>query len=144
MEKDRQLMREIKELDILLLRKNRKEFQKNFSCDLGLRQTLIIVYLLEHEKNTVYQKDLEQELNVRRSTLTGVLNTMEKNGLIKRIESNKDARLKEVVLTEKTNEKYQVIYAFIDRIERELVQGISLNELHIFFKVIDKMKENLK
>ncbi|MBR5520462.1 MAG: MarR family transcriptional regulator [Oscillospiraceae bacterium] len=49
----------------------------------------------------VYQRDIEAEFKIRRSSVTSVLNTMEKNGYILRMPSDTDARLKEIILTEK-------------------------------------------
>ena len=49
----------------------------------------------------VYQKDIEEEFRIRKSTATGILQLMEKNGFISRESSKKDARLKRIVPTPK-------------------------------------------
>ena len=57
--------------------------------------------LLETMHREVYQKDIEEEFQIRKSTATGILQLMEKNGFISRESSKKDARLKRIVPTPK-------------------------------------------
>ncbi len=45
-------------------------------------QMQIIKYILKHPKENTHQKDLENILSLRRTTVSGVLKTMEKNNLI--------------------------------------------------------------
>ncbi len=68
-------------------------------------------------KKTVYQSELEDVLNLRRATVSGILMTMEKNGIIKRVASKKDARTKEIIL----NEKVEKIF-FMSSIRNENVR----------------------
>ena len=63
-------------------------------------QSRILHYISEFSKKTeVYQKDVEEFFYLRRSTVTQTLQTMEKNGLIKRSSVSRDARLKKLELT---------------------------------------------
>ena len=45
-------------------------------------QSWIVRYLYDHGEEDVFQKDLESQFSVRRSTMTTILQLMEKNGLI--------------------------------------------------------------
>ncbi|MDI3536722.1 MAG: hypothetical protein PWP30_1204, partial [Eubacteriaceae bacterium] len=63
-------------------------------------QGWIIGYISRHQNSQdVFQRDIEKEFNVRRSTVSGILNTMEKKGLIIRQTVDFDARLKKITLT---------------------------------------------
>ena len=107
-------------------------------------QGRIIGYLdLQEGKKDVFQKDLEAEFNIRRSTATEILQLMEKNGLIKREPVAHDARLKKLVLTEEARRNFRKIKGELDRIEDKVTFGLSEEELHTFFAVIDKIKENI-
>ncbi len=139
--KERKVAFEIKLLDNLISRKiieNKKE-----NKTLSHVQASILKYLFENNK-TIYQNDLEVFLNVRRSTISGILKTMEKNNLIKRIDSKSDARKKEIVLTDYSIKKSKEMKKKVTLFETLLVKGISYEELEIFFRVIDKLKENVK
>lgn len=50
--------------------------------------------LLESLHRDLYQKDIEEEFQIRKSTVTGILKLMEKHGYIYRESVEKDARLK--------------------------------------------------
>ena len=140
--KERKVAFEIKLLDNLISRKiieNKKE-----NKTLSHVQASILKYLFENNNKTIYQNDLEVFLNVRRSTISGILKTMEKNNLIKRIDSKSDARKKEIVLTDYSIKKSKEMKKKVTLFETLLVKGISYEELEIFFRVIDKLKENVK
>ena len=49
----------------------------------------------------VYQRDIEQWFNIRRSSVTALLQGMEQDGFITRCAVEKDARLKRLVATDK-------------------------------------------
>ncbi|MGI5825082.1 MAG: MarR family winged helix-turn-helix transcriptional regulator [Bacillota bacterium] len=103
----------------------------------------IIGYLKNHCGQEVFQRDLEAEFEVRRSTMTGILQTMEKNGLILRESVEYDARLKKLVLTDKALRILTEKFNKINEFEAALVQGVSEDELKCFFSTIEKIKSNL-
>ena len=63
---------------------------------------------------------------------------------IKRVDSDVDARKKEIFLTNKSINKYKEMEKKVTQFETLLTNGISYEELNVFFSVIDKLKENLK
>lgn len=107
-------------------------------------QMEIINYILEHMEENIYQRDLENILNLRRATVSGVLQTMEKNNLIKRITDDNDTRAKKIILCEKAKEIFLKSEKRFVELEEAIVEGISNEELEVFLDVIKKMKENMK
>ena len=61
----------------------------------------IIEYLYRHREEQVFQRDIEREFSITRSTVTNILQLMERKGYIERQSVPQDARLKRLVLTEK-------------------------------------------
>ena len=102
----------------------------------------IIMYLMG-ENGPHYQRDIEKHFNIRRSTATGILRNMERDGLIERTPDDKDARLKTITLTEKGRLSMERFSSRIDELEAKLTRDISQDELERFLAVILKMKENL-
>ena len=102
-----------------------------------------IGYLYHNRDRDIFQKDFEQEFNIRRSTASTILTLMEKNGLINRESVDYDARLKKITLTDKAIEIQTFVEASFDRMENMLGQGVSDSELEIFFSVLDKICKNL-
>lgn len=101
-----------------------------------------IGYLYHNRDRDIFQKDFEQEFNIRRSTASTVLSLMEKNGLINRESVDYDARLKKITLTDKALEIQALVETSFERLENKLGQDISDSELEIFFSVIDKINRN--
>lgn len=92
----------------------------------------------------VYQRDVEKRFNMRRSTVTKMLQLMEKNGLVTRESVESDARLKKIVLTDKALQASKIMRKKIDESEELMKRGIDEEELKIFCRVADKIAENLK
>lgn len=103
----------------------------------------VVRYIAKHKGEDIFQRDLEEEFEIRRSTATGIINLMEKNGLVVREKVDYDARLKKLVLTDKALEINDIIDEDIIRIESLITRDISKEELAVFHKVIMKIKTNL-
>ena len=75
----------------------------NLTCSNGW----IIGHLCESEQlgREVYQRDLEDEFGITRSTASKVLILLEKKGLIARESVSHDARLKKITLTERSRDR---------------------------------------
>ena len=106
-------------------------------------QSWVVRYLYDHREEDVFQKDLESQFSVRRSTMTTILQLMEKNGLIKKEPVSRDARLKKLILTPAAVEMQDRIRSGIDTLEAKMREGISDKDLDTFFSVAEKIKENL-
>ena len=65
----------------------------------GSQQHIMKFILLRTLHTDVYQKDIEEEFRIRKSTVTGILKLLEKNGFIRRESVPQDARLKRIVPT---------------------------------------------
>lgn len=134
---------QIKTLENMILR-NLTSDNEELSLILTPTQMLIIEYILKHENEDIYQKDLENILNLRRATVSGVLQTMEKNGLLERISHLEDARLKRIILKESAKSIFLKSKHKMEKLEKIVVKDISSEELKTFLKVINMMKKNLK
>ena len=64
----------------------------------------IIAFLACNKGKDVFQKDVEREFDVTRSTASKVIDLMEQKGLVTREKVPCDARLKKLVLTQKAQE----------------------------------------
>ena len=105
-------------------------------------QGWIIGYLYRHSEEDVFQKDVEAEFQIARSTASGILQAMEKKGLITRESIPRDARLKRLVLTEKGMEFQMEIMDNFDRIQKVLRSDIPLEKMECFMEVLDMIREN--
>jgi len=107
-------------------------------------QMQIMDYLLKHKNEEIYQKDLEKILGLRRATVSGVLKTMEKNHLIKRIITTEDARSKKIMINENAKIVFEKIYKNLLKLEKIMMDGIEEKELEMFLVTLEKMTKNLE
>ena len=114
-------------------------------CSITGMQGMIMHYLFSQPEGTeVFQRDLERQFNTGRSTVTGMLQLMEQNGLIQREGVPQDARLKKLVLTPKACRLQQEIHNTIVAVEEKLRRDITPEELEITQRVLKKIRENLR
>ena len=102
-----------------------------------------IGFFYHNRDRDIFQRDFEKECNVRPSSATSMLKLMEKNGLIKRVGVDYDARLKKIVLTEKAIKIQETLDEKFAVLEKRLSEGISEEELETFFTVLSKIRKNI-
>lgn len=118
---------------------------KAIDDNLTVSQAYVIDFISNiHKDKDVFQKDLEKALDLKRSSISLMLNNMEKNGLIKRISVSEDARLKKIVLTEKSIKLNKNISCTINSVEDKLSENITQEEIEIFQRVLNKIRNNLE
>lgn len=141
--KDIKLLYQIKSLEKIILRNISPNIEKDFYCPTPT-QMQIMEYIIEHKNEDVYQKDLEKILKLRRATVSGVLQTMEKNNLIDRVTSLNDTRTKKIILNKRAKDIFLKHEEKIKEIEKIVIKDISNEDLDVFSRVIDMMKNNLE
>lgn len=107
-------------------------------------QSWIISYLYHRQEQEVFQRDIQELLSVRRSTVTGILQLMEKNGLIVRTSVDEDARLKKITLTPKAVEMHEQVQRGISSVENKISAGLTAEEKAIFMRLCEKIRANLE
>jgi DNA-binding MarR family transcriptional regulator len=103
-----------------------------------------IGFFYHNRDRDIFQKDFEQEFNIRRSTASNILALIEKNGLIVRESVPYDARLKKITLTQKAIEVQNVVESAFEKLEDTIQDGISPEDLEVFYRVLDKINSNLE
>lgn len=107
-------------------------------------QSMIIQYInKKSKKGDVYAKDIEEEFEMRKATVTGTIQLMETNGLIERKAKEEDCRLKQIVLTQKALEIEKKIEKQINIMERNIVCDMEKEEQEQFLKLLKKASYNL-
>lgn len=140
--------RHLAEINNLLHRqliKNSREFVGNShaGADISGAGSCIIAYLYDHNSEDIFQRDLENEFQVRRSSMSKVLSLLELKGFIQRVAVQSDRRLKKIVLTDKAKLVADKLKHSRLALEKKLTQNISQSELMQFRATLEKMKQNL-
>ena len=107
-------------------------------------QVWILNFLFRNEGKDMFQRDVEREFHIRRSTATEILTAMERNDLIRRERTDYDARLKKIVLTGYAAEIRKQLQTQMRRLEAALTDGFSDDEIRQFCAFVDRFKANLE
>lgn len=124
----------------------KRDFEQS-AAEHGLTRTqaVIIKYLVaETKKRDVFQKDIEKEFRIRKSSVTSVLQLLEKNEYITRECVKEDARLKKLILTDKAREVNGIIGDGLEKREEKIYMALSANEIEMFFQTMEKISSVLE
>lgn len=100
-------------------------------------------FLKDHEEEVLYQRDIETEFQVSRATASNMLAVMERKGLIERRPVEHDARLKQLILTERARTLMEQAQEDIRQMEETLLAGLSKEEVEGLKTTLDKLLVNL-
>lgn len=102
-------------------------------------QFTVILYLTKNKERDIFQRDIEEEFGIRRSSVSATLSNLEEKGYIKRSSVSQDARLKKITVTVRGEKIVEESKKIINDFEKELIFQITEEELDIFYRVLDKL-----
>lgn len=109
----------------------------------SVQQQILKFILMETKDHPVFQRDIEEAFQIRRSTATGIIKLIEQKGYITRASVKQDARLKQLVPTAKAEALRPRIVEHIRKCEAALADGIPKDKLDICQEVLHLMIDNL-
>lgn len=104
------------------------------------------ILFISKSQGDIYQKDLLNHFEIRKSSITSILQLMERDGLIVRESNNSDYRFKKIILTDKALSLSNVIRSIIYDFENQVLSTFSADEkklLLMFLSKTDLAIENL-
>ena len=109
-------------------------------------QSFILSYIYDcvEEGQEVFQRDVEKEFYISRSTASGILSLMEKNGLILRCSVPQDARLKKLIPTEKAAQIINSIRNDLDDMDSKVLGALTSDEQDQMKVLIDKLWQGVE
>lgn len=115
----------------------------NNHANLTGMQYAILGFLHERgEEVDTFQRDVEAEFNIRRSTATGMLQLLEKQGYIRRVSVPEDARLKKIVQTAQAKALEEQARKSVLTLNKKLTRGLTEEEVAQFFTTLAKIQKN--
>ncbi len=102
-------------------------------------QYKILKFLLISPENSVRQVDVERYFSMTNPTVTGLVKTLEKKGLIERKINPDDSRSKILCPTQKTIAMKDLLYKLGDSLERKLTDVLTHDEREILIRLLKKL-----
>ena len=128
----------------ILIKKAALEFDKLSNAVLGeygltVSQYKVIKYLYEESERGVRIVDLERYYSISHPTAIGIVQNLEKKGLVGYVENPTDARSRFIVPTEKAVAAREELEAIGPNLESELTQRLSERERLQLVDLLRKM-----
>ncbi len=136
--------KEIKKLANVVMRGiESRPVYKEVSKTLSGTNGWIIGYIASNMDKDVFQKDLEREFSITRSTASKVVDLLVEKGFVERRSVDYDKRLKKLVLTQKSIDIHNVIKEDKAEMCKIITKGFSNEELKQFVNYMERIKDNL-
>ena len=126
----------------LLKRRRVQDFLRRIGLTPGQGQARILMYLADHTE--VSQRELSDECLLDVTTMSRVLDRMEKMGLLVRERDPRCRRAYRVSLTRAGKEKAAEVKEGFRELEEVMCRGISEEELRVLTHGLKKVGENLE
>lgn len=105
------------------------------------RSQCVALYYIDLDGST-NQKQLAKKMNIRESTMTGLLDRMERDKLIERKPDKEDMRRKTISLSDRGYDKLSEISQVTEEFVNEATSKVSDKDIEIYQKVLDQMLES--
>lgn len=117
--------------------------EAEFLAEHGLNQArMIILVLLDHaESGSMRSSELADRANVSRATMTGLLDTLEKAGLLTRAPDPHDRRASNVKISPKGEKLLRKVQPLIARWAENLLSPLSLEERDELVRLLRKAQQ---
>ena len=135
---------QIRRVDNLIFRKINQFHRENEVEDVTPMHEWILSYLFWHRDEPVYQRDIEREFSITRSTVTNILQLMERKGYIRRLSVPQDARLKQLVLTEEGIQRHEKTLLSFHQTDDYVAGLLTEEENAELLRLLNKLREALK
>ncbi|WP_075342877.1 MarR family winged helix-turn-helix transcriptional regulator [Tenacibaculum agarivorans] len=111
--------------------------------NIRLTKTQWVLLKKLHEKDGVPQQELAFLTGRDKTSLTRLVNTMEKKNLVARIPSKLDKRINHIFLTKKGESLFKETLPIIEDFVTSLQRNISEEQIEATIEVIKRVQENL-
>lgn len=128
----------------LIARRIARGGNNKYAMNISPIQVRIVKYLVKQNNKAILQKDMEYIFNIRRSTVSGVIKTMEKNNIIIRENVKDDNKSKEIKLTNEVYLRANELVRKLRELDLELLKDINKEDFEVFMRVLKNIQDNLK
>ena len=137
----RPLSLDFKMTDIAAMRFVVNYFRNMSGLNLTPTQCEVFIVLKENG-DSMSQRDMEKCLDLSKSTLSGIIGTMEKSGFVKKTVSEEDKRVMIISLTDEGSRVYSDALSILHQVDHILLSGLDDEEIATLGRVLDRMRKN--
>jgi DNA-binding MarR family transcriptional regulator len=117
-------------------------YNKNLANeDLSISHARVIYLLYQNDGMT--QSELQQDLLIKASSITKLIDVLAEKGLVKRETCHEDARIKRIYLTDEGRKKEENLYEIRESTEANLLSNLSESECKELISMLKSIKAKL-
>ena len=135
---------QMRRVNNLISRRSNQFARANGVDDVTPMHGWIMGYLYSRRDVDVFQRDIERDFSITRSTVTNILQLMEKKGYIERQSVPQDARLKRLVLTDKGAQVHEKTMLSFHQTEDFVAGLLTEAERDELLRLLVKLREGLQ
>ncbi|KAJ53832.1 DNA-binding MarR family transcriptional regulator [Clostridium tetanomorphum] len=111
---------------------------------LGITRVQWIALYFMGKYENISQSELAEKMDIKASSVARLIDRMERDEYVIRQRDENDRRIIHLVLTEKGKELREKIMPEGEKMSKLASKGLTEEEIGIFKKVLEKMKENVE
>lgn len=102
-------------------------------------QYKILMLLYRNPDKPIRQIDIEEHFSMTNPSVTGIIQNLEKKGLVQRVQNPDDKRSKLLKLTEQAVSMEQELYSLGESLESQVTEGLSEDERQQLILLLNKI-----
>lgn len=134
---------DVKRLNNIIMRNVQMRLVQEGYDEVTVMHGWILGYLFNNKSQPICQKDIEEQFGIAKSTVTNILQLMERKGYVVRQSDEIDARIKRITLTEDGERTHIAIVKIIDKFHSDMEQDLTTEDRNNFYAVFDKILNRL-
>jgi len=143
MEQERSLQHQFRMIGLMMKLGIDKKLEELDSYGLTVEQGLGIRYINAHEEKGLSQRDLEITFNRKGSSISSLVNNLEKKDLVVRKADPKDDRRKLLRVTPAAKELVLKFDQLFEEFELVLLKGFTTDETNLLFRFLARIEANI-
>lgn len=101
------------------------------------------VLSLLYKNDGATQSELQKGLFIKPSSLTKLIDILEQKKLVRRINNERDGRVKTIILTEEGKQLEKKLWNIKELVEAEVTRFLTKDEKYLFRKHLKQVRKNL-
>lgn len=113
--------------------------------DLTGIQAFFLKYLYDNSSNRdIFQRDLEKIFDIRRSSVSTMISSLEKKGYIRRESIPADKRINKIVLTEAGLKTHIEVDSDVKKYKESMLENFSNHEIELLYDLLERFSKKTK
>ena len=113
--------------------------------NLTVSQAHVIDFIsMEGDNRDIFQKDLEKIFDIRRSSVSTMISSLEKKGYIRRESIPTDKRINKIVLTEAGIKSHIEVDSDVKKYKENILENFSDEEIELLYDLLERFSKKTK